>query len=93
MRVSGSMAIPQLVEGKQNPCAGRASGWCIKLICAALCVHRALLAWAPADKVSYAERMFYFTAVSWLSGTMVGSKPVQEFYVTDEREMPSFHWT
>lgn len=53
----------------------------------------ALLAWAPADTVLYAERMFYFTALSWLSGSMVGVNPVQEFYVTREREMPSFHWS
>ncbi|KAL8443114.1 hypothetical protein Emag_006064 [Eimeria magna] len=53
----------------------------------------ALLAWAPADTVLYAERMFYFTALSWLSGTIGSVRKVHEFYVTQEHDMPSFHWT
>ncbi|KAL8429665.1 hypothetical protein ACSSS7_006440 [Eimeria intestinalis] len=53
----------------------------------------ALLAWAPSDTVLDAERMFYFTALSWLSGTIGIVRRFHEFYVTQEGEMPSFHWT
>lgn len=53
----------------------------------------ALLAWAPGETVTHAERMFYFTALSWLSASVVSLAPVHEFYVTQKSEMPSFHWS
>ncbi|XP_026192995.1 uncharacterized protein LOC34618248 [Cyclospora cayetanensis] len=53
----------------------------------------AMLAWAPEGSVPYAQRMFYFTALSWFSRTLVNARPVHEFYVKCEHEMPSFHWS
>ncbi|KAL8436904.1 hypothetical protein Efla_002102 [Eimeria flavescens] len=53
----------------------------------------ALLAWAPTATVSEAERVFYFTALSWLAGSMGFTRKIHEFYVTNEQEMPSFHWS
>ncbi|CDI81648.1 hypothetical protein, conserved [Eimeria acervulina] len=54
----------------------------------------ALLAWVPEDSVSYAERMFFCTALSWLSGTFVDARsPVREYYITEEAELPCFKWT
>lgn len=53
----------------------------------------ALLAWAPSNTVLYAERIFFFTALSWLSGSMINAKPAHEFYVTRKEDMPQFHWT